>query len=287
MTQHVLITGTSSGFGHLTALTLARRGHQVFATMREPNGRNRERATALHKTAGIEVIELDVASDASVDAAVAATLRSVGYLDTVINNAGAATVGLNETITPMQLLRMLDTNVVGMQRVNRAVLPSMRERRSGLIVHVSSALGRVLFPVTGLYAATKWAVEALAETYRYELRACGVDISIVQPGAYPTELGHGDGSGADQARAKGYGQLAGALDGFIARAQAMRTDPGAPDPQQVADALVRLVETPPGQRPARIVVDATRALPVDQLNLAHAQAQRQLFESLGIAALED
>jgi NAD(P)-dependent dehydrogenase (short-subunit alcohol dehydrogenase family) len=282
MSQHVLITGTSTGFGRLTALALAQRGHRVFATMRAPDGSNRERAAALRATHGIEVLELDVASDASVDAAVAAALRSAGHLDAVINNAGLATVGLNETITPAQLLRLLDTNVVGMQRVNRAVLPSMRERRSGLLVHVSSGLGRILIPITGLYAATKWAVEALAETYSYELAACGVDVAIVQPGAYPTELGHGDPSGADQDRAKAYGPLAGALDGFVARAQAARTAPNAPDPQQVADAIVALVEAPPGQRPLRVSVDPTGSPLVPQLNDAHAEAQRQLLRALGM-----
>lgn len=287
MSQHILITGTSSGFGHLTALALARRGHRVFATMRAPDGKNRDRAAPLRAAPGIEVLELDVTSDASVDAAVAAALRSAGHLDAVINNAGEATVGLNETLTSAQLLRMFDTNVVGMQRVNRAVLPSMRERRSGLLVHVSSALGRVLIPVTGLYASTKWAVEALAETYRYELRACGVDVTIVQPGAYPTELGHSDPSGADQARARGYGPFANALEGFTQRAQSARTDPNAPDPQQVADALVELVETPSGQRPARVFVDATNALPVAQLNEAHAHAQRQLLELMGMGSLAD
>jgi NAD(P)-dependent dehydrogenase (short-subunit alcohol dehydrogenase family) len=287
MTQNILITGTSSGFGNLTTLALARRGHRVFATMRDPDGKNRERAAALRATQGVEVLELDVTSEASVDAAVAAALRSAGHLDAVINNAGYSTIGLNETITPEQLLRLFDTNVVGMQRVNRAVLPTMRERRSGVIIHVSRGLGRILIPVVGLYAATKFAVEALAETYRYDLKACGVEVVIVQPGAYPTELGSGDPNGADQARAKGYGSMAGSLDRFHAWAKSMKTDPNAPNPQEVADALVTLVEAPAGQRPARVVVDATNGPLVPQLNEAHAQAQRQLLQLMGMGALAD
>lgn len=286
-TQKVLLTGTSTGFGRLTALALARRGHQVFATMRDPDGKNRERAAALRATPGIEVLALDVTQDASVDAAVATALRSAGHLDAVINNAAYATIGLAETLTPEQLLRLFDTNVVGMQRVNRAVLPSMRERRSGLLVHVSSAVGRFVLPVIGLYASTKFAVEALAETYRYELRSCGVDVSIVQPGAYPTELGSADPAGDDQARAAGYGPLAGALDGFVARTQAARSDPHAPDPQQVADALVALIESPAGQRPPRIYVDAKNMPFTPRLNEAHAQVQRELLTASGMGALAD
>lgn len=285
--MNVLVTGTSTGFGHLAARTLAHRGHRVFATMRDPDGKNRAHAAALRAIANLDVLELDVTSDASVDAAVAAALSAAGHLDAVINNAGRAVIGLNETLAPDQLLRMLDTNVVGMQRVNRAVLPSMRARGAGLIVHVSSGLGRILIPVTGLYAATKWAVEALAETYRYELKATGVEISIVQPGAYPTELGQTDPAGADQDRATGYGPLAGALPRFLDRAKAVRADPSAPDPQQVADAIVALVETPAGQRPARVPVDASNNPLVPQLNAAHADAQRQLLQMMGMAALAE
>ena len=279
--MNILITGTSSGFGQLTALSLARRGHRVLATMRNPDA---ERTAPLK---GIEVLELDVTSDASVDAAVAAALRSMGHLDVVINNAGQARVGLSETITAAQLSALFDVNVIGMQRVNRAVLPSMRERRSGLLVHVSSGLGRWLFPVVGLYAATKWAVEALAESYRYDLKACGIDVSLVQPGAYPTEFGSDHPFGAEQQRAEGYGALAGALDAFVQRINTANAAPGAPNPQEVADAIVKLVETPAGQRPARVRVDASGEPFTAQLNDVHAAVQRQLLQAMGMGALAD
>lgn len=285
--MNVLITGTSTGFGNLTALALAARGHRVFATMRAPDGKNHAHAAALREQKGIEVLELDVTSDASVDAAVATALRSAGHLDAVINNAGQATIGLSETITPDQLLALLNINVVGMQRVNRAVLPGMRERRSGLLVHVSSSLGRWLMPVVGLYAATKFAVEALAETYRYDLKATGVDSTIVQPGAYPTEFGSVNPFGADQDRAKGYGPLAGALDAFAARAKASKESANGANPQEVADAIVALVEAPAGKRPPRVIVDAAKNPITPTLNEAHAQAQRQLLEMLGMGHLAD
>jgi NADP-dependent 3-hydroxy acid dehydrogenase YdfG len=287
MSQNVLITGTSSGFGNLTALALASRGHRVFATMRDPEGKNREHAARLRAVKGIEVLALDVTSEPSVDAAVASAQRSAGHLDAVVNNAGVAIIGLAETITPEQLLRLFDTNVVGVQRVDRAVLPAMRARRSGLLVHVSSGLGRIVIPIVALYGSTKFALEAISDAYRYELKACGVDVTVVQPGAYPTELGSVDPDGADQARAKGYGVLEGALDGFRKRTLAMRSRPDAPNPQDVADAIVKLIETPAGQRPARVVVDAVKSPLVPRLNDAHAQAQRELLHGMGMESLAD
>ena len=277
--QSILITGTSSGFGRLTALALAARGHRVVATMRDPDGKNRDKAAGLRAVNGIEVLALDVTSDASVEAAVAAA----GELDAVVNNAGRATIGLSETITPAQLARDYDTNVIGIQRINRAVLPAMRARKRGLIVCVSSGLGRIVMPIVGTYASTKWAVEALAETYRYDLKGTGVDVAIVQPGAYPTDLGSQEPAGDDQARAAGYGPLAGALDAFKQRMSA----PNPADPRQVADAIVALVEAAPGTRPARVSVDATGAPLVVRLNEAHAQVQRELLTAIGMGALAD
>jgi NAD(P)-dependent dehydrogenase (short-subunit alcohol dehydrogenase family) len=287
MPQNVLVTGTSTGFGRLTALALAGRGHRVFATMRDPDGKNREHAAALRAVRGIDVLALDVTNEASVDAAVASALQSAGHLDAVVNNAGIATIGLAETITPEQLLRLFDTNVVGVQRVTRAVLPAMRARRSGLVVNVSSGLGRIVIPVVALYGSTKFALEAISDAYRYELKGCGVDVTVVQPGAYPTELGSVDPDGADQARAKGYGPLEGALDGFHKRTLAMRAQPNAPDPRDVADAIVKVIETPAGQRPARVPVDAMKGALVPRLNDAHAQAQRELLQGMGMGALAD
>lgn len=287
MAQNVLITGTSSGFGNLTALALASRGHRVFATMRDPDGKNREHAARLRAVKGIEVLALDVTSEPSVDAAVTSAQRSAGHLDAVVNNAGVAIIGLAETVTPDQLLRLFDTNVVGVQRVNRAVLPAMRARRSGLLVHVSSGLGRIVIPIVALYGSTKFALEAISDAYRYELKACGVDVTVVQPGAYPTELGSVDPDGADQARAKGYGALEGALEGFHQRTIAMKSRPDAPNPQEVADAIVKLIETPAGQRPARVAVDAMKGPLVPRLNDAHAQAQRELLQGMGMGSLAD
>ncbi|HEU0034422.1 MAG TPA: SDR family oxidoreductase [Kofleriaceae bacterium] len=289
---NVLVTGSNSGFGRLTSLALARRGHTVFATMRGPDGKNRGTADELRRIAETEqlalhVLELDVTDQGSVDRAVAAALAKAGHLDAVINNAGYGLGGLNETVTPEQTAAIFDTNVVGVQRVNRAVLPGMRERRSGLIVHLSSGLGRVLIPFVGIYAATKWAVEAIAETYRYELKPAGVDVTIVQPGAFPTNFGPGMAIGADQARAAGYGPLADGLAKFGEGLQQMFSIPNAPDPQEVAEAIVELVEAPAGKRPARVSVDRFQGQGVVALNDAHANVQKLVLGGMGMPMLAD
>lgn len=291
-TSTILVTGASSGFGKLTSLSLARRGHRVFATMRDPGGKNRAAADELRRLAETEgkalhVLDLDVTSEASVEAAVATALAQAGRLDAVVNNAGQGLGGICETVTPAQLLAVLDTNVVGIQRVNRAVLPSMRANRAGLLVHVSSELGRILFPFIGLYAATKFAVEALAESYRYELKPTGVESTIVQPGAFPTEFGANMPVGADQARAAGYGPLENGLQQFGETLQQMFAVPNPPDPQEVADAIVDLIEAPAGKRPPRVVVDRFNAQAATMLNDAHASVQRLLLGGMGMGTLAD
>jgi NAD(P)-dependent dehydrogenase (short-subunit alcohol dehydrogenase family) len=285
---NALITGSSSGFGFATAITLARRGHTVLATMRGRDGKNRAAADELLRLAeservALQVLDLDVSSDASVDAAVA----KAGPVDVLVNNAGYMVAGIAETVTPQQLLDVLGTNVVGMQRMNRAVLPGMRGRGRGLLVHVSSALGRTVMPFLGLYAATKWAVEAVAETYRYELKPSGIDVTIVEPGAFPTGQFPNRQTGADAGRAAGYGPLAGGVDLLSKGMEQMFSMPGAPHPQEVADAIAGLVDTPVGRRPARVVIDRFGGEDVDRLNEGHAQAQKKVLAAIGMAFLAE
>jgi NAD(P)-dependent dehydrogenase (short-subunit alcohol dehydrogenase family) len=163
----------------------------------------------------------------------------------------------------------------------------MRARKAGLLVHLSSGLGRVLIPFVGLYAATKWAVEALAETYRYELKPTGVEATIVQPGAFPTNFGAGMQVGADQARAAGYGPLEHGLEQFGESLQQMFAIPNPPDPQEVADAIVELVEAPAGKRPARVVVDRFQGQGAEALNAAHTEVQRAVLAGFGMSFMAD
>jgi len=189
----VVITGASSGFGRLTAEFLARQGHQVFATMRELAGRNAKAAEALRELGRreglkLQAAELDVTRDASVESCVRQVLAEAGRIDVLVNNAGFGYGGLQESFTSEQAQRIFDTNVVGAHRTIRAVLPQMHRQREGLLVQVSSGVGRVVLPGMGLYCASKFALEALSECYRYELAGSGIDVVCVQPGASIREV---------------------------------------------------------------------------------------------------
>src|SRR5262249_37070365 len=155
----------------------------------------------------------------------------------------------------------------------RAVLPGMRARRSGLLVHLSSVSGRIVVPLLGAYAASKWAIEALADAYRYELKATGVDVSIVQPGSFPTSLVRKSELGADVERGTGYGRMAKGLNRMAERMEGLFSLPNPPDPEEVAAAIAALVEAPSGERPARVVVDRFGGDDTRALNDAHAEVQ--------------
>ena len=187
MPKTVLITGASSGFGRDTAETLFRAGHTVYASMRGAQGKNREAAEALQKL-GIKTVELDVGDDASVKAGVKNVLAEAGRIDVLINNAGIGSAGVTEAFSAEQAEVVFDTNVIGLLRVTRAVLPSMRQKRDGLIINIGSILGRVTFPFLGIYGASKFAVEALIDSLRYEVSQLGVEVVEVQPSAYPTNF---------------------------------------------------------------------------------------------------
>src|ERR1700733_10276820 len=215
MRKIILITGTSNGFGKDAARTLAEAGHQVFATMRDPNGRNLGAAEEL-SFKGIEGLELDGHNnDRRSDAFGDLYKVTGGKLDVLINNAGLFAQGLSETYTPEQVREMFEVNVFGIQRVTRAALPDMRKQRSGLIINIGSILGRVTIPFIGLYGASKFAVEALTESYRYELSQLGVDVVLVQPSAYPTGLYSATQRPADPGRAREYGEVAALPAAFV------------------------------------------------------------------------
>lgn len=287
MTQTILITGSSSGFGYLTAKTLARKGYTVFASMRgaSEEGKNAQKASELRRWAkseqlALHVIELDVTDEASIDAAIASIINTTGQLDVVINNAGVGSFGMVETFSIEQVHTLYDINVFGMLRVNRAALPHMRQQGSGLLIYVSSTIGRVLFPFVGIYASTKWASEALAETYRYELSSLGIDSVIVEPGAYNTNFAANMLFAADQERFAGYGAVAQFAQNFGAGfAQSLANLPV--EPQDVADAILNLIETPAGERPLRTPVGLYTEGP-KAINQVATQVQAQMLQGLGM-----
>lgn len=283
MKKIILITGASSGFGRDTAETLAAAGYKVFAGVRDIAGRNRAVADTL-RAKGIEPVALDVTSDASVSAAIAAVLaKSGGKLDVVINNAGIASAGVSEGFTPEQLRDLFEVNVFGIQRVLRAVLPTLRKQGDGLVINTGSILGRVTFPFFGLYGASKFAVEAMTDSYRYELSQLGVDVVLVQPSAYPTNMYASAQQPSDAARGTAYGEI-GAIPGKMFETfMGMFAAANAPNPHDVAEAITKLVATPKGQRPDRVVVG--QSFGSDAINAATAPVQRQVVEGLGLGGL--
>jgi len=281
--QVVLITGSSTGFGRLISETLARHGHTVFATMRNPGGRNARnaeelRALAKRESLPLHVLELDVTDDTSVERAVRTLVEQVGRIDVAINNAGYVLAGLAEAATTEQAQRIMDTNFFGSVRVNRAVLPYMRRQRSGLLLHISSGAGRVVIPSFGFYCASKFALEALAECCRYELAPQGIESSIVEPGAYQTPVFGNIAMAVDQARTDTYG----AANQIGPKVSAALTA-AAGNAQEVADAILQIVETPAGQRKLRYRVSAA-SLGVDEINALCESVQAKVLEAFGLAA---
>ncbi len=254
MPKNVFITGANGGFGRLTTSSLLEAGHTVVATMRNIETRNLAVATEL-RAAGAHVVELDVTDDASVDIAVANAVEFAGGIDVVVNNAGAGSIGLLETFRPADWQAIFDINVFGVQRVSRAALPIMRAQGSGTLIFLSSVVGRMALPFFGPYNAAKFAVEGLAETYRSELSALGIETCVVEPGAYATNFIDGLMQSSDRSRDESYGDMVHAPRNLIESFEGAMASNPAQDLQNVADAIVALVDTPAGQRRFRTVVD--------------------------------
>lgn len=255
--QSILITGCSSGFGYHGALHYARLGAKVFATMRNlPRPEADElRAVAAGEALDITVLALDVLSEEQVNRAVAEAERLAGgALDVVVNNAGIGMTGPVEVQDLAATQLAFDTNVFGPQRVLRAALPAMRARKSGLIVNISSQLGRVIAPAGGHYSATKFALEALSEQLAYELAPHGVEVAIIEPGGYPTKVWVNRNryntelkARIDAERKAGYGALV----------ERMGTETGAGRTADVLDvprAIAEIAALPAGRRPLRRAV---------------------------------
>jgi NADP-dependent 3-hydroxy acid dehydrogenase YdfG len=282
MSKTILITGASSGFGRTTAEALAHAGHTVFASMRDPGAKNRNHAQELRQQ-GIAVVELDISSDTSVDRAVKEVLADAGRIDVLINNAGIASAGITEAFTADQAKVVFNTNIVGLLRTNRAVLPTMRAQGDGLIINIGSILGRVTFPFFGIYGASKFAVEAITDSLRYEVSQFGVDIVLVQPSAYPTNMYATMQQPADAARVADYGDIAQIPGKMFEAFREMFASANAPDPRDVAATIVRLIAAPKSARPPRIVVG--QAFGADAVNEAVAPIQQQVIETLGLGSL--
>ena len=257
--KQIILTGSASGFGLKAVKALALKGHTVYATMRNVAGANATVAQELKDWAKahnvrVEVVEMDVANTISVNTAIAEIAKKSGSrIDVLINNAGVSYYGLGEALTIEQTEQIFQVNTLGPERTMKAVLPYMHAQKEGLIINVTSVQSRNHIPSLSTYNASKAALDAASVGYHYELKSSGIDVVTIQPGAYQTTdiTNKGIVGKNNEVEAK-YG--ADALDFKRALIEYFVPTPESGDPQEVADAMLKLVEQPKGERPLWTIV---------------------------------
>lgn len=279
--KRILITGASGAFGAITSKMLVDKGYKVVGTLRSAAGKNEAIAKDL-KASGVELVEMDLTDEDSVVAGANKAIELLGGLDVVFNNAGLGANGIQETFSADDMQKVFDVNVFGVQRLMRAVLPHLRKQGKGTILHTSSCIGRITTPFLGIYSASKYALESLAEGYRAELSGFGIESCIIEPGGMPTAFMGGMLRSTDTDRAQEYGEMAqvpvASLNGYV---QALESNP-MQRPERVAEAAVSLLEMPFGQKPFRTVVDFMGMKePIDRYNEALKQTTYGLYSAMG------
>ncbi|TLX11136.1 SDR family oxidoreductase [Rhizobium sp. MHM7A] len=292
MKEVILVTGASSGFGLLSAQSLARAGHTVYASMRETRGRNAPQVAAVNSWAkehGVELrtVELDVSDDASVMSGVETVVAQTGRIDVIVHNAGHMVFGPAEAFTPEQYAQLYDINVLSTQRVNRAALPHLREQGRGLLVWVSSSSARGgTPPFLAPYFAAKAAMDSLAVSYAAEVARWGIETSIVVPGAFTKGTNHfaHAGSPADTVVAAAYesGPYAGVADQALKGLAAL--EPADADAGAVAVAIADLVNLPFGRRPYRVFIDPSQD-GAEEVFRVGDRVRREMFQNIGLKDL--
>ena len=285
MKYKILVTGASGAFGSLACIRLAENGHQVVGTMRSLKGKNSAIANEL-KSNGVDLVEMDVTGEESVEAGVKSAIEIMGGLDIVFNNAGIGSNGILECFTTDDFQRMFEVNVFGVQRVMRAVLPHLRKQGKGTIIHTSSCIGRVTTPFLAAYSASKYALESLAEGYRAELSGFGIESCIVEPGGFPTGFMNGMITPSDKDRLKQYGEMANlpetSLNGYVAYVESIPEQ----KPERVAEAVAALIEIPFGEKPFRTVVDFSGLKqPIENYNKVLDETTKAIYTANGVANL--
>lgn len=251
----ILITGATAGIGRATALHLAARGHHVIASGRKVAELAKLRGEA---TGGrLDTVELDVTDRKSIETAVAAVARLTNGapIDVLVNNAGFGILGPTAESTDDEMRRQYDTNVFGLMSVTRAFLPQMQDRRAGRIINVSSMGGRIALPYFGVYNSTKFAVEALSDSLRYELHAFGIAVTLIEPGMIRTNFEATAASGLERFSTGRYAPA-------IAQYEQMskQADRLAANPAVIAKAIARASEV---RRPAaRYVAPRSNAIAI-------------------------
>lgn len=277
--KSIVVTGSSSGFGQKSVKDFADKGYQVFATMRGPEGKNAIVKTELEAYSdSIHVVDMDVTNDDSVKTAIASILDKAGKIDVLLNNAGVMYLGITEAFSIDQAREQMETNYYGAMRTILAVLPTMREAKSGLIINTSSMVGQISVPYFSTYAATKHALEGYLQGLRYEVASFGIDVAIVQPGPFPTGL---SASGQQPSRTDildSYGELANIPAAMFEEFGKFMQSDQAPDPQMVVDAYLALADMPAGKRPTRTPVGLVWG--VDEINAAKQPVQDRVLTEM-------
>lgn len=277
--KSIVVTGSSSGFGQKSVKDFADKGYQVFATMRGPEGKNAIVKTELEAYSdSIHVVDMDVTNDDSVKTAIASILDKAGKIDVLLNNAGVMYLGITEAFSIDQAREQMETNYYGAMRTILAVLPTMREAKSGLIINTSSMVGQISAPYFSTYAATKHALEGYLQGLRYEVASFGIDVAIVQPGPFPTGL---SASGQQPSRTDildSYGELANIPAAMFEEFGKFMQSDQAPDPQMVVDAYLALADMPAGKRPTRTPVGLVWG--VDEINAAKQPVQDRVLTEM-------
>lgn len=281
--KRVVITGASSGFGEDAVKAFADQGYRVWGTMRDIAGRNAATRRALETySPHISIVEMDVTDDASVAAGFAQVLAD-GPVDVLINNAGIMFIGITEAYSVGQARAQMETNYFGAIRCMQAVLHGMRAAGAGLIINTSSLAGRLAVPFFGTYCATKHALEAYSQSLRYEVAAFGIDVALVEPGPFGTNLLAGSKPPARADVLATYGELAHVPTHMAAGFAEMLASSAAPDPRLVVDAYLALANAPAGKRPTRTVVGLTWN--VDEINRRTQPLQDKILREMQLDGL--
>ncbi|MGM9476943.1 SDR family oxidoreductase [Pedobacter sp. GSP4] len=259
MSKTIFITGTSTGFGKLTAITLANAGHSVIAGMRNINGHNAQAAAELSAIANIEVVEIDITSDSSVNDAIVQVIAKYGKIDVLVNNAAVSGFGLLEGYSLDQVRKMFEVNVYGVLRTYQAVLPAMRKEKSGLIINITTGASGHTLPFMIPYISSKLVVESITEGLQDELAAYNIENVSIQPGVYPTEMTNGSKTGVNADKAEivaEYGDAATEKFNALGTALFGKMAKFDMNPQTIADGVLELVNMKKGERPLRFPMDA-------------------------------
>lgn len=277
--KNVLITGAAGGFGTVIIEALLTKGYTITGAMRDAGGRNKQAAETLKKK-GVFIVEIDVTSDESVVEGVSKAAAQMGSIDILINNAGLGAGGIQEGFTADDWKKVFDVNVFGVQRMTRTVLPFMKQQQKGLLMLISSLSARLSVPFQGPYSPSKWAAEALAESYRMEVSNFGIESCIVEPGGFPTQFIGSLLQPSEKERSSDYGAIKDLPDALLTSIKSVFESNPEQKPDLVATAVIELIEMTHGKRPMRTEVDRMfMGDLVAPLNEQLAKANEKMYEA--------